>query len=232
MNGLPYYKAYPRDFIEGTVGMPFEVKGAYRMLLDIIYMRAGDLPDDPRYIAGILGCSVRAWNGYRAALIDAGKIVIADGLISNFRADKELIILRSFQERQSENRTKPNKNKGLESPRSNHTEPDTDTEKKKEDDAAGAAAPSGRYAFEATTIKLSAPHLEEWRKAYPSLRLEAELFALDEWARTKGKGWFSAVSSALKNKQIAADERTAERKERLRLEATKPPSRPAPDPRI
>ncbi len=22
MNGLPYYKAYPRDFIEGTVGMP------------------------------------------------------------------------------------------------------------------------------------------------------------------------------------------------------------------
>lgn len=109
---------------------------------------------------------------------------------------------------------------------------DVGGKKKEEGDAAGAAPPAGRYAFEATTIKLSAPHLEEWRKAYPSLRLEAELFALDEWAGTKGKSWFSAVSTALRNKQRQADDRTSERKERLLMEATKPPSRPAPDPRI
>lgn len=81
MNGLPYYKAYPRDFIEGTVGMAFEVKGAYRIVLDLIYMRGGDLPDDQRYIAGVLGCSVRAWKGYRERLIEAGKIVVVDGNI-------------------------------------------------------------------------------------------------------------------------------------------------------
>ncbi|MFK5283859.1 DUF1376 domain-containing protein, partial [Lacticaseibacillus paracasei] len=56
MNGLPYYKAYPRDFIEGTIGMPFELKGAYRLLLDLIYMQGGRLPDDAKYISGLLGC--------------------------------------------------------------------------------------------------------------------------------------------------------------------------------
>jgi len=110
--------------------MSFELKAAYRLVLDVIYMRGGQLPDDPRYIAGILGCSVRAWNKYRLALIEAGKLTIKEGVISNSRADKELETLRSFQEKQSENRSRPNKNKGLESPPSNHTEPDTEEEKK------------------------------------------------------------------------------------------------------
>ena len=132
MNGLPYYKAYPRDFIEGTVGMPFEVKSAYRIVLDLIYMRGGDLPDDPRYIAGVLGCSVRAWKKYREALVEAGKLTIADGSISNSRADKELETSRSFQDKQAENRRRPNKNKTLQSPRSHHTDTDTDTEEKEE----------------------------------------------------------------------------------------------------
>jgi hypothetical protein len=74
MNGLPYYKAYPRDFMEGTVGMRFELKAAYRLALDLIYMHGGTLPDDARYVAGALGCSVRAWNGYRAELIAMGKL--------------------------------------------------------------------------------------------------------------------------------------------------------------
>lgn len=74
MNGLPYYKAYPRDFLEGTIGMSFEVKGAYRLILDLIYMQGGKLPDDARYISGNLGCSVRKWNAIRAELIERGKL--------------------------------------------------------------------------------------------------------------------------------------------------------------
>jgi uncharacterized protein YdaU (DUF1376 family) len=129
LNGLPYYKAYPRDFIEGTVGIPFEVKAAYRILLDIIYMRGGELPDDPRYISGVLGCSARAWNKYRQALLDIGKIRIENGIISNLRADKELEILRSFQEKQSENRSRSNKNNDLESPRFDQPEPEPEPRK-------------------------------------------------------------------------------------------------------
>lgn len=128
MNGLPYYKRYPRDFIEGTIGMGFEMKAAYGLVLDLIYMQGGNLVDDPRYIAGQLGCSVRKWTGLRAALIDAGKLIVRDGRIGNYRADKELETLGKYQDKQSENRSRPNKIKGLQSPPSNHTEPDTDKE--------------------------------------------------------------------------------------------------------
>jgi uncharacterized protein YdaU (DUF1376 family) len=128
MNGLPYYKAYPRDFIEGTVGMPFEMKAAYRLVLDLIYMQGGRLPDEPRYIAGLLGCSVKKWNGLRSALIEAGKIFVIDEFLANYRADKELEILGKFQDQQRKNRSKPNKNKDIQTPRFDHTEPEPDTD--------------------------------------------------------------------------------------------------------
>lgn len=126
MNGLPYYKAYPRDFIEGTVGMPFELKGAYRLLLDLIYMHGGDLPDEPRYISGLLGMSVRKWKDVRDRLIEAGKITSKGTSISNERADKELEISRLSRDKQRENRIGSRKNNGLQKPNQNHTDTDTD----------------------------------------------------------------------------------------------------------
>lgn len=126
MNGLPYYKAYPRDFIEGTIGMSFELKAAYRLVLDLIYMQGGNLPDDARYISGLLGCTIRKWGSLRADLISLGKIEVNGEFLTNKRAVIELETTRKFTEKQSENRSKPNKNKGLKSPTSDHTDTDTD----------------------------------------------------------------------------------------------------------
>ena len=137
MNGLPYYPRYPRDFFDGTNGMSFEVKGAYAMLLDLIYMCGGELYDEPRFIAGHLNCSVRAWGNYKAELIKRGKIKVDLGIISNFRADKELIIQRSFQDKQRQNASGPRKNNGIAEavaePKPSHTDTDTEEEKKEED---------------------------------------------------------------------------------------------------
>lgn len=145
MNGLPYYPRYPRDFFDGTNGMSFELKGAYAMLLDLIYMCGGELYDEPRFIAGHMNCSVRAWGSYRAALIDRGKITVANGIISNFRADKELIIQRSFQDKQRINASQPRKNKDLglamAEPKPSHT--DTDTEVRVERGKPLSRAPDG-----------------------------------------------------------------------------------------
>ena len=131
VNGLPYYPRYPRDFFTGTTGMSFEVKGAYSILLDLIYMSGGELYDEPRFIAGHMNCSVRAWGVYRKALIAIGKITIENGIIRNFRADKELIIQRSFQDKQRENGSRPKKNNNLgeaaAKPKASHTETHTDT---------------------------------------------------------------------------------------------------------
>lgn len=220
MNGLPYYKAYPRDFIEGTIGMSFEIKAAYRLILDLIYMQGGRLPDDARYIAGLLGCSVRAWGKYRDALIDAGKISSSDGFISNFRADKEIETLAKLQDKQRENRSRPNKNKGLQSPRFDHTESEPEPEYNSDNsetvidvgDGADAPPPS-KYEFEANHIRLTAKDFRKWQEAYPHLSLKARLMALDEWAGSKGKDWFHAVSARLGKEEQAALERQKARYE-------------------
>lgn len=106
--------------------MDFETKAAYRLVLDFIYMQGGNLPDDARYISGLLGCSVKKWNGLREALISTGRVIVRNGYLGNLRADKELETLGKFQDKQRENRARPNKNKAEQSPRSDHTEPDTD----------------------------------------------------------------------------------------------------------
>jgi uncharacterized protein YdaU (DUF1376 family) len=188
MNGLPYYKAYPRDFIEGTIGMPFELKGAYRLVLDLIYMQGGKLPDDARYIAGLLGCSVRAWKGYREALLSAGKLYADRGIISNFRADKELEILGSFQDKQRQNRAAASKNNDLPAtvvapPRVN-TEPDNRREGKP---SLSCSKPQGLPfdAFWAVWPNKSGkePARKAWAKLTDDERRDAQSFAANWFAR-------------------------------------------------
>lgn len=58
---LPYYPRYAKNFLEATAGWSLELKGAYGILLDLMYYHGGELPDDPHFIAGNLGCSVRKW---------------------------------------------------------------------------------------------------------------------------------------------------------------------------
>ena len=110
---LPYYKKYPRDFIEGTIGMSLELKGAYALVLDLIYMQDGQLPDDAKYISGLLGCSVKKWNSLRKILVETDKIYVSGNFLSNYRADKERETLRKFQQNQSEKASNPRKNNNL-----------------------------------------------------------------------------------------------------------------------
>lgn len=98
MNGLPWYKAYPRDFFEGTVGMDAETKGAYRLVLDLIYMHGGRCPDDAKYVAAMLGMSARKWRAIRAKLIELpNKLKVGGGFISNYRADEETFYLAEWR---------------------------------------------------------------------------------------------------------------------------------------
>ena len=124
---LPYYPRYPRDFLDGTASMTFELKGAYSILLDIIYAQDGQCPDNDRYVSGLLGCSVRAWRIYKNQLLLLGKISVEDGVISNFRADKVLVKSRLFQEQQREKGSKPKKNSGLQKPRLSQPESETES---------------------------------------------------------------------------------------------------------
>ena len=137
---LPYYKRFPRDFLDGTIGLSLETKGAYAIVLDLIYMRDGRLQDDARYIAGQLGCSVRKWTAIRDELIARGKLVVQLGFISNFRADYLLEDTRKYQDKQAENRANANKSNGLEKRSSNQSQPQSDTDSEEDTAAVGASA--------------------------------------------------------------------------------------------
>jgi uncharacterized protein YdaU (DUF1376 family) len=109
--------------------MPFDLKCAYRVLLDLIYMHGGGVPDDAGYISGLLGCSKRKWSAIRAGLIGLRKIEVRGDKLGNYRADFELETLRKLQDIKRENRAAANKINRLPERPFDHTEPDTDTER-------------------------------------------------------------------------------------------------------
>ncbi len=87
----PWYKHYPADFIAGTVAMTAEEKGAYIVVLNLIYDRGAPLVDDPQWLARVVGCSTRRWKQLRESLIKHGKVFITeDGKLFNKRAGQQL----------------------------------------------------------------------------------------------------------------------------------------------
>lgn len=85
-----WYKRCGADFIHGTMNLTLEEKGAYSLCLDLIYDRAGPIPDDARWLSGVCGVSMRKWRSLRQSLINAGKLTSENGFLTNSRADLEI----------------------------------------------------------------------------------------------------------------------------------------------
>lgn len=102
----PWYRRFPDNFLGGINGMTLEEKGAYSVVIDMIYQRGGPIADEPRYIAGICNCSVRKWNAIRARLIDLGKLEAIDGQLMNRRAEEELEKAAKISREHAENGAK------------------------------------------------------------------------------------------------------------------------------
>ena len=88
---LKWYKRDPDAALAGMMELTLEERGAYNTVLDLVYSRAGDLPDDLRFIAGWLRVDVRVWKRIRKRLIECGKLFVDDGIIHNSRADAEVL---------------------------------------------------------------------------------------------------------------------------------------------
>lgn len=176
---LPYYPMYPRDFYEGTQRMTLELKGAYIMLLNLIYTRNGPVDDEDGYLARYVGCSIRKWQKLRLELIGHGKIIVENGMIRNSRADEELLKRASYQDQQRENRSRPNKNSDLESPSKTtrakpEPEPDITSSSSCSDgldvddpkpEATPPAAPPARQPVSAEVMALPIWQRDPWSKA-------------------------------------------------------------------
>jgi uncharacterized protein YdaU (DUF1376 family) len=91
MGQIKWYKRDPDAALSGMMGLSLEERGAYNTVLDLIYTRDGNLPDDERFVAGWLGVDVRVWRRIKNRLIDLGKLYVAEGMLRNSRADVEVL---------------------------------------------------------------------------------------------------------------------------------------------
>lgn len=90
MGQLKWYKRDPEDALTGMMGLTLEERGAYNTVLDLIYLRDGNLPDDDRFVSGWLGVDVRVWRRIKGRLMNMGKLYLDEGFIRNKRADAEV----------------------------------------------------------------------------------------------------------------------------------------------
>lgn len=118
--GLRWYQREPQAFLDGVQGMGPELIGAYAVLLDLIYARAGETRRDDRHLSGLLGCSARKASALTDELLKLGKLSFRDGFITNSRAFREAKSARDERETKSkagrkggENSARLRKNKDL-----------------------------------------------------------------------------------------------------------------------
>lgn len=98
---MKWYKHDPDAFAAGTAGLTLAETGAYILLIDALYSRDGEMPDDDALIARMMHVQVRTWRPIKMRLIALGKVWIADGKVFTKRVEKELKTFRELVENQS-----------------------------------------------------------------------------------------------------------------------------------
>lgn len=87
---FPFFKFYPRDWLEATRNMTLEARGAYIDLICILMELEGHLADDDKWISYQMHVSPRKWRALKFDLVKHEKISLQDGCIVNERCLKEL----------------------------------------------------------------------------------------------------------------------------------------------
>lgn len=91
MGESPFIKFYPSDFLAGTSGLSPAERGVYITLLCLIYEADGPIERHDARLSRRCGSPKAAFQRTLEALIDEGKIVEADGMLSNKRAEKAIV---------------------------------------------------------------------------------------------------------------------------------------------
>lgn len=97
-----WYKRDPHAAIEGMLGLTAEERGMYNTLIDMLYARDGNVPNDDRFMGLAQQCRPQQWRRVRDALIAKGKVrITADGKLAANSVETRLKEARNFIETQS-----------------------------------------------------------------------------------------------------------------------------------
>lgn len=84
-----YMPLHIGDWLLGTDGLNFELKGFYMEFLARLYDRGKPFPDNDRDMADLLNISIRVWKRLKEALVAIGKIIVRNGALTNARFERE-----------------------------------------------------------------------------------------------------------------------------------------------
>ncbi len=89
---LPWYKREPAKFFAGTVGLSWEVKAIYGLVLDLIFDARGKLPNDADRIVNYLGTGMtkQRWSRVLQELVEREKLRIIDGFVTNDKMTRDI----------------------------------------------------------------------------------------------------------------------------------------------
>lgn len=99
---MHWYKRDPDAALAGMTEMNWEEMGAYNHLLDLLYSRDGEIPDDDAKVAKLMHVRVTQWRRMKARLIELGKVWTTDGKLTARRVEKTLKEARKLSESQTE----------------------------------------------------------------------------------------------------------------------------------
>ena len=87
---MQFYKRDPDKALTGMAMLTLKQRGAYNSILDLLYSRDGDVPDDDGLIARAISVDVREWKSVKRELIGLGKLWVEDGKLRARRVAETL----------------------------------------------------------------------------------------------------------------------------------------------
>lgn len=87
---VAFYKHDIAAWMDGTESLSDRAYRAYHVIVQLIYLNEGPIALNEHGIAGRCKQSIRTFRASLQELLDAGKLAILDGRLTNSRADKEL----------------------------------------------------------------------------------------------------------------------------------------------
>jgi hypothetical protein len=87
MGKIPMQQWYPDAHIADTANLTLEEQGAYRLLMDHMWIKGGSLKNDDKEIARLLRISVKKWQKLKPKL--EGYLLIYESILTHKRIQKD-----------------------------------------------------------------------------------------------------------------------------------------------
>lgn len=200
-------------YLADTRHLSLEEHGAYLQLMMIAWRIDGcSLPDDDSRLARMLGVTPKKWAKLKPTVMAFWALENGAWTQKRLTKERRFVAEKSEQNRAAINaRWEANRLKNNDAADTNvipegygNDTPPPPLSKKEE----VMPAKAGAYAFKGRTIKLTADHLNDWRKIFSTIPDHvAELSTIDEWWQDqpaeKRRNWFLATKGMLNKRHQA-----------------------------